>query len=193
MRALRSKLMILGLVLVPAMMLSSCTTRIQDYKEETPALHLDEFFQGKLEAYGMVQDFRGKVTRRFKAEIVGNWDNGTGILDERFVYDAGEVQFRCWRLQKSGNQYTGTAFDVVGEASGQTAGNALNWQYKLEVPVDGKPIKLALNDWLYLIDENHLINRATMTYWGIPVGEITLYIEKLDSAIHAPLAADCIL
>lgn len=178
---------------LPVIFLSGCNTSIQEYQQETPVLNLNEFFQGKLEAYGMVQDYKGKVTRRFSAEIVGNWQGDKGILDERFVYDDGEIQYRCWHLTKSGNQYTGTASDVIGEAKGETAGNALNWKYTLQVPVDGKTMNIGLNDWLYLIDEKHLINRATMTYFGIPVGEITLSINKIDHQETTPLAESCSL
>ena len=56
---------------------------------------------------------------------------------------------------------------MVGEASGTTEGNALNWQYVLEIPVNGKVRHIKLNDWLYLVDENNLINRATMSKFGI--------------------------
>jgi len=175
------------------LLISGCSTSINEYQNTSPALQLNEFFQGQLEAYGMVQDYKGKVTRRFKAEIVGNWKGNKGTLDERFEYDDGEIQYRCWHLQKSGNQYTGTASDVAGEAKGVTRGNALNWQYVLQVPVDGKLMKFGLNDWLYLIDENHLINRATMKYFGIPVGEITLSINKLDTQKTTPLSKNCTL
>ena len=172
---------------------TGCSTPIAEYKDASPKLALNEFFQGRLEAYGMVQNYKGKVTRRFKAEIIGNWEGDTGILDERFVYDNGEIQYRCWHLQKSDNQYTGTASDVVGHATGETQGNALNWRYILQVPVKGKLRNIRLNDWLYLIDEKHLINRATMTYFGIPVGEITLSINKVDELDTTPLSKSCSL
>lgn len=181
------------LTLLLLLSLTGCSASIQEYQQEAPALNLDQFFQGKLEAYGMVQNFRGKVTRRFKAEIVGNWQGNVGILDERFEYDDGEIDYRCWRLEKSGNQYKGTAGDVIGEAQGETQGNALNWQYVLQVSVDGKPMNINLDDWLYLIDDNHLINRTTMSYWGIPVGEVTLHIEKLNQREAASLSEGCVL
>jgi len=68
--------------------------------------------------------------------------------------------------------------DVEGVAKGTTAGNVLNWEYQLEVEMDGEPLVLTLDDWLYLVDENNMINRTNMYKWGIPVGEITLYIGK---------------
>ena len=165
-------------ICLAGLLLAGCSSTITDYQHETPELHLDKFFNGHLVAYGMVQDFRGKVIRRFRAEINASWQDGEGVLDEQFFFNDGEQQTRCWRLTKTGNQYTGTAGYVGGQASGTTEGNALNWQYVLEIPVNGKVRHIKLNDWLYLVDENNLINRATMSKFGIPVGEITLYIRR---------------
>ena len=43
---------------------------------------------------------------------------------------------------------------------------------------DGSTMALNLDDWMYLIDEDNMINRTKMYKFGIPVGEITLYIGK---------------
>ena len=171
--------------------LSSCAVQIDDYAATKPALDLSEFFNGHLEAYGIVQDYKGKVTRRFTADILGQWQGGVGVLDEQFEFDDGELQHRCWRLEKTGDDYQGTAGDVVGKAAGKVAGNALNWQYVLSVPVQGKQWNIGLNDWMYLVDENNLINRASMTKLGVEVGEITLYIRKVSGQAHRPLTQGC--
>jgi len=139
----------------------------------------------------MVQDFRGKVTRRFKADIVGQWQGNHGVLDEHFEFSDGELQSRCWQLTKSGNRYTGQAGDVVGDAVGETSGNALNWKYVLQVPVDGKTWNLKIDDWLYLVDENNLINRSNLYKFGLKVGQITLSIHKIDDQPRQPLSPDC--
>ncbi len=170
---------LIALALPVLLMLPGCASSIDDYRGETPALELDSFFSGRLVAYGMVQNFSGKVTRRFKADITGDWQDGIGTLDEQFMFSDGERQSRCWRLVKEGNRYRGTAEDIVGEALGEVQGNALNWRYTLQVPVDGKVWNIALDDWLYLIDENNLINRTRMKKFGLPVGELTLHIRKL--------------
>lgn len=169
---------VLSLSLITA--IAGCSAALQDYAESKPELYLERFFSGQLEAYGIVQDRSGKVVRRFKADIVGEWEGDTGVLDEVFYFADGEQQQRCWRLSKQNRAYFGTAEDVVGKASGQVVGNALNWHYTLRIPVDGKAWDIQLNDWMYLVDDNNLINRASMTKWGVQVGEITLFIKKLD-------------
>lgn len=172
-------------------LLAGCSASIDDYQNNTPALHLDQFFNGRLEAYGMVQDFRGRVIRRFRADIHATWNGNQGVLDEQFFFDDGEHQQRCWKLTKDGNHYTGVAGDVIGTAEGVTRGNALNWHYTLAVTVNGKERHLQLNDWLYLIDEDNLLNRATMSKFGIPVGKITLSIHRLKTAEPKNLWSVC--
>lgn len=167
------------LILALSLLLMSCSSQITDYADTEPTLELDRFFNGELVAYGMVQDRAGKVLRRFKVDMVGRWEGNRGVLEEDFFYDDGETQRRVWYLEKGpGGRYSGTADDVVRPASGQTRGYALNWRYTLAVPVDGRVWHLDFNDWMYLLDEDRLINRAEMSKWGFRVGEVTLWIER---------------
>lgn len=71
-------------------------------------------------------------------------------------------------------RYIGTADDVVGEATGQVGGNALNWSYTLALPVDGKIYNVKFDDWMYLMDDQVMLNRAVMSKFGFRLGEVTL-------------------
>ncbi len=87
----------------------------------------------------MVQDRSGKQIRRFHVEIAGDVIGDTLTLNEHFVYDDGEKQQRVWHIRRVGqNRYEGTAGDIEGVATGQAAGNALNWRYSMNVKADGK-------------------------------------------------------
>ncbi|MBR9906737.1 MAG: DUF3833 domain-containing protein [Gammaproteobacteria bacterium] len=170
------KTLVLTLTVV---VLVGCSTPIEDYQNEQPVLKLEEFFNGELVAYGMVQDYSGKVIQRFKADLQGTWDGNNGVLDEQFYYADGTTDERIWRITKTGeNSYEGRAADVADVAMGTTAGNVLNWSYTLIIERDGEPFEVKLDDWLYLVDENNMINRTKMYKFGIEVGEITLYIGK---------------
>lgn len=161
--------------------ISSCGTVPADYKSTTPEFDMATFFNGELKAYGMVQNRSGKVIRRFDADLTGTWNGNEGILDEDFVYDDGETQKRIWKLKKlPDNNYSGTAGDVIGVATGQSAGYAFNWDYTLAIDVNGKTWNINLDDWMYQLNDSRIINRTLMTKWGFKVGEITLIIEKLD-------------
>jgi hypothetical protein len=150
-----------------------------DYAAETPALDLRRYFNGELTAHGIFTDRSGKVVRRFVVRMVGTWDGDNGVLDEDFVYSDGEKQKRVWRITRLGDgSYTGRADDVIGEATGRAAGNALNWRYTLALPVDGTVYHVQFDDWMYLMDERVMLNKAVMSKFGIRLGEVTLAFFK---------------
>lgn len=158
-----------------------CSASIEDYRNESPTLKLEEFFVGDLKAYGIVEDFKGEVIQRFEVDLQGSWDGNEGVLDEQFYYADGSEQRRIWYITKTGeNKYEGRADDVEGVAEGTTAGNALNWVYELTIERNGEPFTVKLDDWLFLVDENNMINRTQMYKYGLPVGEITLYIGRVQ-------------
>ena len=67
---------------------------------------------------------------------------------------------------------------MVGEAEGRAAGNALNWRYTLKLPVDGTVYEVQFDDWMYLMDERVMLNKAVMSKFGIRLGEVTLAFYK---------------
>lgn len=168
-------------VWIAIILLGGCSSNLSDYASSQPEFDMQSFFNGKLNAYGMVQDRSGKVIRRFHANLIGRWEGNDGILEEDFYYADGETQRRVWSLRKQNDgSYTGTASDVTRQALGSSQGFAFNWKYTLAIDVDGETWNIDLNDWLYQLDSSRLINRAEMRKWGFKVGEITLVIEKED-------------
>lgn len=150
-----------------------------DYARETPRLDLRSYFNGPLTAYGLFTDRSGKVQRRFTVKMTGSWSGNQGVLDEDFSYSDGKKERRVWRLTDLGNgRYSGRADDVVGEAVGQAAGNALNWRYTLALPVDGRVWEVQFDDWMYLMDDRVMLNKAVMSKFGITLGEVTLAFTK---------------
>jgi hypothetical protein len=150
-----------------------------DYAAEKPVLDLQRYFNGEVTAHGIFTDRSGKVVRRFTVLMKCQWNGDEGVLDEAFTYSDGKTDRRVWRLKKlPGGRYTGTAGDVVGTATGQAAGNAFQWAYTLKLPVDDKVYEVQFDDWMYLIDERVMLNRAVMSKFGIRLGEVTLSFQK---------------
>ncbi|MEJ2471189.1 MAG: DUF3833 domain-containing protein [Desulfuromonadales bacterium] len=161
-------------------LLSGCSpVLVSDYAERTPQMVPEEFFNGYLTAHGVVKDRSGKVIRYFNAEINAYWEGSVGTLKENFVFDDGEKQQRIWTLtNKDRGQYIGTANDVIGEAKGEVSGNSMFLQYMLEVPYRDSTITLSIDDRMYLVDEQTLINESKMSKFGFEAGEIILVILK---------------
>lgn len=167
----------------PALLAGCGSPAVTDYAAERPLLDLRRYFDGEVLAHGIFADRVGKVVRRFVVEMQCRWsgpmDREDGVLDERFVYSDGQRERRVWRLKHhGGGRYTGTADDVVGEAHGQTAGNSFRWGYTLRLPVDARVWEVQFDDWMYLIDDRVMLNRATMSKFGIRLGEVQLTFTR---------------
>ncbi len=168
------------LLLLCCVVLTSCgSVSVDDYATEKPVLDLTRFFDRPVQAWGIYQDRSGKVLKRFHVDITSRRDGDRLILDERFVYSDGSTQRRVWTLIPDGqNRWRGTADDVVGEATGELAGNALRWRYQLNLPVDGTTYVVTFDDWMYLMDEDTLINRSSMLKLGVELGQVTLFFRR---------------
>ena len=168
------------ILLTAAALVAGCASPTPaDYAAEKPALDLKTYFNGELVAHGLFSDRSGKVVRRFTVQMTGTWQGAQGTLDERFTYSDGKTERRVWRLTDEGNgRWSGRADDVVGVAEGRSAGNALNWRYTLALPVDGKVYEVQFDDWMYLMDEGVMINKAAMSKFGIHLGDVTLSFNK---------------
>jgi hypothetical protein len=177
----RRQLFLSGLAGTAGLMgLTGCAgPAVEDYASEKPALDLRTYFDGIVDAWGIFTDRNGKVVKRFTVEMKCSWQGQQGTLDEDFVYSDGMREKRVWTLTDHGNgQYSGTAGDVVGTASGIAKGNAFNWRYTLALKVDGSTLNVQMDDWMYLMNERIMLNKARMTKWGVHLGDVTLSFTR---------------
>jgi len=161
-------------------LLNSCSEmKPEDYKNTKPIIKIEEFFQGNVKAWGMLQGRSGEVKRQFVADMKGKIDGENLILDETFIWNDGEKQERRWTIKKVGdNRYEGTASDVVGVAKGISYGSVFKFEYRLLVPYKDKKIKIKFDDWIFKQDEKTAINKAILTKFGFKVGELTVFFAK---------------
>jgi len=146
-------------------------------------MDLEKIFNGPLVCHGVILNRKGMVTRRFRADMFGTWQQKaspvTGILTESFYFDDGEKLERRWRFTRTGNNtYTGTAADIEGTANLITRSADLFMRYRLRVPVKGREIVLTADDRLWLTPEGVIMNRSILKKFGIRVGEIVGVIMK---------------
>ena len=142
-------------------------------------MDLKNYFNGPIKAWGIVQDWRGKVISRFDVDMVGSWEGNEGTLEEDFTYYDGSKQQRTWKITRADTgQFIGRAGDIIGEAKGHQKGNAVNWGYVMDVPVDDSTYRLRFDDWMWLMNDGVLINRTKMKKFGITVAELTIFMQK---------------
>ena len=171
------------LLIIFLLLITNCSDnnkmKPEDFKNKEPRLIIEEYFNGDVNAWGVLQNRFGKVTRQFSANLNGKWDGKKLILDEKFNWNDGEVQTRQWQITKiDENNYEGIAGDVVDKAKGYSYGSTFKFEYVLLVPVKGKEMKITFDDWIFMQDERVAINKATMTKFGIKVAELTVVFVK---------------
>ena len=178
-------------VTIATSLLTGCAApQIAEYATEKPSLDMRQYFNGTVDAYGVFTDRSGKVVKRFTVVMTCQWSGKpgeeVGILDEDFTNSDGTKDRRVWTLKRSVDgamdgkivRYTGTASDVLGEANGEEKGNAFRWAYTLKLPVNGKTIEVQFDDWMYLMNDKVMLNKAVMSKFGFKLGEVTLLFVK---------------
>lgn len=174
-----------ALLLACVSLVSCAGVDIKQYANEKPPLDLAQYFNGTVDGWAVVTDRSGKVIKRFTVVMRCNWqkqgDVLMGTLDEDFSYSDGQKEKRVWTIRKfPDGKYVGTAADVIGNAEGLAAGNALNWQYTLSLPVDGTTYHVQFDDWLWQVDDKVVLNKAVMSKLGFKLAEVFISFRKRD-------------
>ena len=129
--------------------------------------------------------------------LSGSWDGKQLFLEEEFLYDDGERASRTWIINQLGFNsngaiaFEGRAADVTAAAIGSQIGNALNWQYDVELEISGVGLEVHFDDWIYQQDEDIAINRAFVTKLGVEIGSVTIvFIRGKTASSLWPLQLD---
>lgn len=153
----------------------------QAYLNDKPPFVFESFFNGPIRAWGMVQNYRGNVIKKMTIDMIGTWHGQTGTLDETF-HENGQsnTAHRLWRIKRiTKDTFEAQADDIIGTATGKIIGNALYWQYAMNVDVGGKMMVFDFDDWMWLMPDGvSVMNRSAMKKWGITVANITFFMQK---------------
>lgn len=163
------------------MFCSSCSsTSPKIYSQSPLKMDIRNYFRGNLEAYGILQDRSGKVIKTFTVKMKGTWKGNDGKLEEDFVFSDGKTDHRVWDLKVfDDNNFTGKAGDVVGIAKGEQYGNAMRMNYTLTIPYENRKINVNIDDWMFLIDNDSLINVSQLKKFGFKVATLTIGFKKI--------------
>ncbi|WP_022728164.1 DUF3833 domain-containing protein [Fodinicurvata sediminis] len=170
-----------GLLAITFLLTGCNSMKPEDFENKEPRLVLEEYFLGETRAWGIFEDRFGNLRREFVVDVEGSWDGETLVLDERFRYADGETDRRVWRLEKiDDHRWEGTADDVQGIGVAEVYGNALNLRYTLALEIGGRTWNVNFDDWMYLMDDDVIINRARVSKLGIELGQATIFFKKPD-------------
>ena len=180
-RFLLQRRLLLLLSLTTLTLAAGCSKMdVRQYENREPRFDIVDYFRGHTRGWGIVQDRAGTLKRQFVVDIDGRLDdNGNLVLEEDFSWDDGEHSRRIWTIARNDDRsLRGTADDVIDQAVGAAAGNALNWRYDLNLVIDGSNWVVHFDDWMFLQPDGILLNRAEMSKFGIRVGDVTIAFQK---------------
>ena len=167
--------------LLPLLVTGCGGMQLDEYADASPRFDPFVFFSGHTRAWGIVQDWRGLVVRRFEVDIQGRVENDELILDEDFRYADGGTSNREWRIKRNGpGRLKGSAGDILGTAAGGIAGNSMRWSYRMELDVAGKQYTVSFDDWIWQLAPQVLVNRSYIRKLGLTAAEVTIFMQKQD-------------
>lgn len=150
-------------------------------RNDTAPFDLLSWLEGRTLAEGVFEDRGGRVRRRFTVELNGTADANTLRLNERFIFDNGDRQERTWVLTRGpGRIFTGRAEDSVSEAHGRFDEGVAYLSSKLWLKVGKRKIAMHFDDAFYPAGAGLVLNRSTMSKWGIRLGQILIQFRKAD-------------
>lgn len=150
-------------------------------RNDTAPFDLLSWLEGHTQAVGVFEDRRGRVRRRFTVEMTGTAEANTLRLHERFVFDDGEPQERTWVLTRGADRtFTGHAEDSVSPAHGHFAEGVAYLSSELRLKIGKRAIAMRFDDAFYAAGPGLVLNRSTMSKWGIRLGQILIQFRKDD-------------
>lgn len=162
----------------------------EDFAGREPRLVLEDYFLGQTKAYGIFEDRFGNLRSQFTVDIIGRMEGDELVLEEDFLFDDGSTDRRVWRIKRTGeNSYEGRAGDVLGVAEGEAYGNALYWTYLVDLKMGERTVTVRFKDWLYLQEDDVLVNRADVSKFGIRLGEVSIFFRRVAEEAALGLAA----
>jgi hypothetical protein len=148
---------------------------------------ITRFFEGQTRAYGLFENRKGQVRRRFTADIIGTWDGHIFRMDEAFRYDDGRSERRVWLIEKhDAHRFTARCNDLIGNAKGTASldGSHMTYRFRLRMS-SGLSVALDFDDYMYPVHDDLLLNKATLRKWGIRVGQLFVTYQRVGHTTGA--------
>lgn len=157
----------------------SAPMRVQSFAAPGPQFDPVRFFTGHTRSWGVLENRSGAPTGRVETDCHGEAEGPDGLHMVQLLKMAdGTVRTRDWRMRRTGpHSYQATANDMVGTATGEAAGRVFHWRWVLATD-PGNPLKnVALEQWMYLMEDGAMVNRTVISKLGITLAEVTEQFE----------------
>jgi hypothetical protein len=140
---------------------------------------ITRFFAGRTRGRGVFEDRFGRLRRQFEATFDGRFVGADFVIDEAFTYDDGATEHRQWTITPSQNgHFTATCSDCVGVAVAEATDQSWRMRYDFRLKFGSRAMIVNFDDRVYRVSGRIALNRATISKWGVRIGEVSVVFEK---------------
>lgn len=145
-----------------------------------PGLVLHEWFRGPTHAVGRFRNGFTGAERKLAVDLRGRWNGKVLSLFEDFFYADGERDQKTWFFERTGEgTYIGTREDVVISAQVTTPQpDTVRFGYTADLKLPSGVQRLDFDDTLTLRADGTVFNRATVSRFYIPLGDVELVFRR---------------
>jgi Protein of unknown function (DUF3833) len=146
----------------------------------TARLVLHEWFRGPTHAVGRFRNAFTGSERKLAVDLSGRWNGRTLALFEDFFYADGERDQKTWFFEHLGEgRYRGTRDDVVTPAEVTTPQpDTVRFGYTADLKLGSGVTRLDFDDTLTLRPDGTVFNKAHVSRFFIPLGDVELVFRK---------------
>jgi hypothetical protein len=160
--------------LILAALLSGCSAPLppEAFADTTPAFDPLTFWTGRTTSWGVIENRNGAPAAIVTTSTVATPDGPDALNMTQHVLTGGQDTTRTWHMRRLGNNhFQATANDMVGVAQGTASGRTFHWTWATHP--NNPATNLTMEQWMYLADNNTLMNRTIITKLGIRLAEVT--------------------
>ena len=145
-----------------------------------PRLVLHEWFRGRTHAVGRFRNGFTGSERSLAVDLFGRWNGRRLSLFEDFFYADGERDQKTWFFERTGEgRYIGTRDDVVAPAEVTTPSpDTVRFGYTADLRLASGVTRLDFDDTLTLRPDGTVFNKAYVSRFFIPLGDVELVFRK---------------
>jgi hypothetical protein len=145
------------------------------FKDGRPLLEPEKYFAGETHSWGIVETPSGRPRQVLHTRTFGRWDGRELLFEQDIMFESGGTLHRSWVVRRlDEHHYSATGTGIIGTAYGEVYGNVFHLVVTLDA-MPGNPLgHVRMSQWMYLqADGKTLVNRDTLTKFGVIVAEIT--------------------
>ena len=138
-----------------------------------------DYLEGRTIATGIFEDRFGRERRSFTVELTGMRKDGGLEVTENFTYGDGASETRIWHFRvATQGRFTGHCSDLAGVAEGRNGDGRSTMDYLIRLAMGKRKLTLRFADLFVPIDATTVLNRATVSKWGIRLGQTLIVFRK---------------